>query len=1152
MLGQSDFLLSPRNQGGQPPPPFLPPTGPPPVRKEEEPAVDTGRPTTGSLAPAWKKPPDWKEFIPEGERSGRKDIIVNKLVQAGAPAETIAEYVNKNADAVTVGSVNALRGVNQALATGKAEVKLGNKEPVKIETVNKPGTVNIDGKAVTGQQIAIINSIRSQRSLESYSDRLGIKVPNDKALSEAIQKQSPYLYQVYREQGYDAYRKAIDYQNKAIDDLNKRIEEKNERLNAANKRQFDKVVNTLTPELQAFVNKTYKTDQKAAIQAVNDYIKGIRIQRQTQYQKEVIKREAFQQYIDHERSALLGSLSKYADSAGNYDLARYLRDNPNGETKLQDVFKPEDIKGAVEYNRESFGIGLSSWVPQGEFVTAYFDKKGWNTPAAAKRHFKNRELLDKRLDEANKAYLREHPQPSVDFETYLKQRRDDAGLGGPRTFANAAKQTAFRNKVYDEYNRIYGPNAAFSSQLGDVAQYVFVPARAIKPNVELKDITALEWAIGAAQIATLALPAARGALGAAISAGAGGVFVYDTVKNWGVMSPGQRTLSVILDTLVLSPFIAAGSRAIKTAFQGTGMKAAELIKAEAAANQALANQLNKSFGASVGKAFDDFAKAQQRYAELKANELAPRDITVRGKNIGTTAPNPEAIAAARQELEAAARRYVESLKGKAGFDSADVKEIINRMEKDIVANVDDSIRNTIPKKETIAKLKRELDAANKRLKQAQEKHPSSPDKWANELFEQVKAQVEYETATRNQLSSLTAELNRVRNAIRKYERSVKNNINRRQLRVLANRERQLVRDIDSYVKRMEVEWGKGGAKSSGGRLAVDVQRPVKPFSPSELRRIGAKAEGGVVGSLVRGGAAAASRRGTKPAAPAVAPSVRPVKSIEPVLTEIQDISELVRREVKRQHKPIDESGIAAIAKTAYGQGISTDTNTQAWKTIKELVETYNKQDTRQERAERTGTRVDESQRAESKPETKPEARTKVEPDTKVSTKTKPEARTGKTSNRPVIPLTGGKKSAEWDEEDIASAIAWKSGVVVHAIRSPYRRGIDEKSFSADRVPPGLKVNTQQKGKGSAGRSVRVQGTPPKRVTVDMGIQDVVISRVKPGRVKLAFKPDRNSRTRSDLTVKHRSTSISKKIGAIYHTRMGKTNVLSRRPLRGRR
>jgi hypothetical protein len=155
---------------------------------------------------------------------------------------------------------------------------------------------------------------------------------------------------------------------------------------------------------------------------------------------------------------------------------------------------------------------------------------------------------------------------------------------------------------------------------------------------------------------------------------------------------------------------------------------------------------------------------------------------------------------------------------------------------------------------------------------------------------------------------------------------------------------------------------------------------------------------------------------------------------------------------------------------------------------------------------------------------------------------------GKNKKHLVTP-TGKSQNKEWTPEDIKSAIAWKDGFSVHAIRSPYRRGIDEKSYNVDHLPEGLKVMPSYTGKGSQQASARVTGAFPKRLTVDVGNQDLIISRQGGNHVSMRHVRDTRG-TISQNTVKKIGHSISQKRGKLYHSNTGGGLVISRRQIRG--
>ncbi len=153
-----------------------------------------------------------------------------------------------------------------------------------------------------------------------------------------------------------------------------------------------------------------------------------------------------------------------------------------------------------------------------------------------------------------------------------------------------------KNAAYNEYVKRYGLANWIKSAYQSAGESMFPPARALRDDVTVGDITPLEWGMGAAQVALFALPAlslpakAAAAAGASekvvaglytagqgvsrtVQAGIGGMMTYDTVKNWGNMSEVEKVVSVAFDTLILgsalsglrSPFRKGGSWHVNTA-----------------------------------------------------------------------------------------------------------------------------------------------------------------------------------------------------------------------------------------------------------------------------------------------------------------------------------------------------------------------------------------------------------------------------------------------------------------------------------------------------------------------------------------------------------------------------------------------------------
>lgn len=242
-----------------------------------------------------------------------------------------------------------------------------------------------------------------------------------------------------------------------------------------------------------------------------------------------------------------------------------------------------------------------------------------------------------------------------------------------------------------------------------------------------------------------------------------------------------------------------------------------------------------------------------------------------------------------------------------------------------------------------------------------------------------------------------------------------------------------------------------------------------------------------------------------------------------------------------------KAGELAYAK-AKTQGLTdSQANTKANQAIRSAV----RQSTQTAASARTATRVATSARTATSVATG--ARTATRAATRTAARslarTKALTKTAKLA-KPIPRLPKGKKSQgeEWSPEDVKSAITWKDGFVGHALKHPYRRGVDERTFSVRHIPDDLKglEFIKVRGPGSQEKSAVITGKLSTPKTVNIGNQLLTIAPLSGGR-KADFKFTRNTRGVSgQLTIKG---SGSRRLGRIYKTRMGGGTVLSRRPLR---
>jgi hypothetical protein len=229
--------------------------------------------------------------------------------------------------------------------------------------------------------------------------------------------------------------------------------------------------------------------------------------RAAEYDKKMAEYRAI---VDKQDKAL-AKLKDYRSGEG-YDLAGYLRKHPDDELTLSKAgFTDWDIVKAKAYNERPISIN--------DFTKQYYKDQGWDK--------------DKLGRDMNLTTIRDAQAESA----YIKK---------------------------------YGKAAAAGSVAGGMLSPIFLPAKALAPDVTLKDVSAMDWAIGVTQVALLALPFVGGAIGKiggslaaniatkSISAGASGVFTAQTVQSWGGMSNQERVISVAMDTFIIGSILPKG------------------------------------------------------------------------------------------------------------------------------------------------------------------------------------------------------------------------------------------------------------------------------------------------------------------------------------------------------------------------------------------------------------------------------------------------------------------------------------------------------------------------------------------------------------------------------------------------------------------
>jgi len=127
----------------------------------------------------------------------------------------------------------------------------------------------------------------------------------------------------------------------------------------------------------------------------------------------------------------------------------------------------------------------------------------------------------------------------------------------------------------------------------------------------------------------------------------------------------------------------------------------------------------------------------------------------------------------------------------------------------------------------------------------------------------------------------------------------------------------------------------------------------------------------------------------------------------------------------------------------------------------------------------------------------------------------PPPKEGVKSPRPA----GMRGKQEEKRQEFAGAITWKQGFGWWSVKAPYKNRSDVAFFYKD-PPPNAKI--VKGGAKSALRSIQtVTGIPPKKLTIDLGIMDIIIRKPgsKPGKPgAIEFKRDPEQKATGDISI----------------------------------
>jgi hypothetical protein len=287
---------------------------------------------------------------------------------------------------------------------------------------------------------------------------------------------------------------------------------------------------------------------------------------------------------------------KIVDEQGKpgYDIAKFLRDTPQNESWLiRAGFTETNIAQAKEYNNQP-------WVKTNVYETWWNKVKEAGGDNLVSLTSESWQKQNSKLVAEGKKLLAEDKipasikEPPISLDTFISEymtARDlqPAGLVSIIAGVKQQERKEARDAAILQYMATYGGGEFVKSLATSVTEMIFPPAKALKPEYTLNDVTPLDWGIGAAQIITLgAAKVATPLIGLvantkpmlakaiatgvhAIQGGLGVVMTAETAANWNNMNEIEQVLAVCFDGLLIGSAVHGIVGTYKPAVSGKGI-----------------------------------------------------------------------------------------------------------------------------------------------------------------------------------------------------------------------------------------------------------------------------------------------------------------------------------------------------------------------------------------------------------------------------------------------------------------------------------------------------------------------------------------------------------------------------------------------------
>lgn len=292
-----------------------------------------------------------------------------------------------------------------------------------------------------------------------------------------------------------------------------------------------------------------------------------------------------------------------------YDIPQMLRDHPEiTRTQLMAAgFPREAYDNAAEYNQQDWVVGNPIETYHIALKDAgYYEENfaGFGGVQEMNKWYEaHPDIVE--LREVARNWKPEQTEPSLSLSAFTNAYLDARGVT-QEGLVPSPEVGRLKMEAQLVYSRLYGRSETLESMGIATASMLFSPTRVLYPEVTIGEISPLEWAVGGAQLALLAVPGigAASATAARVALGvASGIFLTQYALDFSTMNTTERIVNGAMIAVILGSLGVGGLVARVRAGRASGSSEVQLSRDLTALDRAQARYGTSSsqYRAALGR-----------------------------------------------------------------------------------------------------------------------------------------------------------------------------------------------------------------------------------------------------------------------------------------------------------------------------------------------------------------------------------------------------------------------------------------------------------------------------------------------------------------------------------------------------------------------